>query len=126
MRPPVTEERSGRNETKAWRGHETYGLGRTPEEVRKTYFTVAEQLDEKPVDGIDGRLFRLATFAALFAKKYGVTAQAWQSVRDGDGAAVSQLAAAAAPSPMDNACALNTTTSFLVDGKLPQRDMSCK
>jgi pimeloyl-ACP methyl ester carboxylesterase len=26
----------------------------------------------------------------------------------------------------DNACALNTTTSFLVDGKLPQPDMSCK
>ena len=26
----------------------------------------------------------------------------------------------------DNACALNTTTSFLVDGKLPKRDMSCR
>ena len=35
--------------------HETYGLGRTPEEVRRTYFTLAERLDEKPVNGIDGR-----------------------------------------------------------------------
>ncbi|MFB9905567.1 alpha/beta hydrolase [Allokutzneria oryzae] len=84
--------------------HETYGLGRTPEEVRKTYFTLAEQLDKKPVGEIDGRLFRLATFAALFAKtKYGLTAQAWQSVRDGDAVRASQLAAAAAPSPADNA-----------------------
>jgi pimeloyl-ACP methyl ester carboxylesterase len=82
--------------------HETYGLGRTPEEVRKTYFTLAERLDEKPVDGIDGRVFRLVTFAGLFGKtKYGLTAQAWQSVLDGDGAGAAQLAAA--PSPMDNA-----------------------
>lgn len=217
--------------------HETYGLGRTPEEVRKTYFTLAEQLDEKPVGGIDGRLFRLATFAGLYGKtKYGLTAQSWQAVRDGDPAAAEQLAAAASPAdnahsvflavtcndvdwpedvrtyqravaedreryPLygaasanilpcafwphepaeppvtvddegpanvlvvqnrrdpvtphrggellnekfgdrsrlvsvdgsghgvyvigDNACALNTTTSFLVDGKLPKRDMSC-
>ena len=26
----------------------------------------------------------------------------------------------------DNACALNTTTSFLVAGKLPKRDVSCR
>ncbi|MDU0292208.1 alpha/beta hydrolase [Saccharothrix longispora] len=25
----------------------------------------------------------------------------------------------------DNACALNTTTTFLVDGTLPERDISC-
>jgi pimeloyl-ACP methyl ester carboxylesterase len=218
--------------------HETYGLGRTPDEVRKTYFTLAERLDETPVNGIDGRVFRLATFAGLYGKtKYGLTAQAWQSVRAGDDAEVKQLAAAPAPTdnawsvflavtcndvewpadvrtyqravaqdreryPLygaasanilpcafwpyepteppvavddqgpanvlvvqnrhdpvtphrggelldekfgdrsrlvsvdgsghgvyiigDNACALNTTTSFLVDGKLPKRDMSCK
>lgn len=81
--------------------HETYGLGRTPAEVRRTYFTLAERLDETPVDGIDGRVFRLATFAGLYGKtKYGLTAQAWQSVRDGDEAAAEQLAAA--PAQMDN------------------------
>jgi pimeloyl-ACP methyl ester carboxylesterase len=82
--------------------HETYGLGRTPEEVRETYFTLAEQLDEKPVGGIDGRVFRLATFAGLYGRtRYGMTAQTWQSVRDGDPAAAEQVAAAAAPT--DNA-----------------------
>ncbi|WP_232376190.1 alpha/beta hydrolase [Amycolatopsis aidingensis] len=84
--------------------HETYGLGRTPEQVRKTYFRLAAQLDEKPVNGIDGRLFRLATFAALYGKaKYGLTAQAWQSVRDGAGPGASRLAATAMPAPTDNA-----------------------
>jgi pimeloyl-ACP methyl ester carboxylesterase len=82
--------------------HETYGLGRTPDEVRKTYFALAERLDETPVNGIDGRVFRLATFAGLYGKtKYGLTAQAWQSVRAGDDAEVKQLAAA--PAPTDNA-----------------------
>lgn len=81
--------------------HESYGLGRTPEEVRRTYFTLAAQLDETPVDGIDGRLFRLVTFAGLYGKaRYGPTAQGWQSLRAGDAATVRQLAAA--PSPMDN------------------------
>jgi pimeloyl-ACP methyl ester carboxylesterase len=89
--------------------HETYGLGRTPEEVRKTYFTIAEQLDKTPVDGIDGRVFRLATFVGLYGKtKYGLTAQGWQSLRDGDKAAVQQLAAAAALAQTDN-----TWTVFL-------------
>ena len=82
--------------------HETYGLGRTPEQVRKTYFTLAKQLDEKPVDGIDGRLFRLATFAGLYGRtRYGMTAQGWQSIRDSDPATAEQLAAA--PAQTDNA-----------------------
>ncbi len=80
--------------------HETYGLGRTPEQVRETYFTLAERLDQKPAGEIDGRVFRLVTFAGLYGKtKYGLTAQIWQSVRDGDPAAAEQLAAAA---PLDN------------------------
>lgn len=83
--------------------HDTYGLGRTPEEVRKTYFTLAEQLDKTPVKGVDGRVFRLVTFVGLYGKtKYGLTAQVWQSVRDGDEAAASQLAAAAAQAQTDN------------------------
>lgn len=81
--------------------HETYGLGRTPHEVRKTYFTLAEQLDEAPVNGIDGRVFRLATFAGLYGRaKYGLTAQGWQSVRGGQAA---QRTGPAAPAPADNA-----------------------
>jgi pimeloyl-ACP methyl ester carboxylesterase len=81
--------------------HETYGLGRTPEQVRETYFTLAERLDETPAGEIDGRVFRLVTFAGLYGKtKYGLTAQIWQSIRDGDPAAAERLAAA--PAPMDN------------------------
>ena len=84
--------------------HETYGLGRTPEQVRNTYVTLAERLDGAPENGVDGRLFRLVTFAGLYGRtKYGLTAQLWQSVRDGGGAAAEQLAAAATPSPTDNA-----------------------
>ncbi|RSN24914.1 hydrolase [Amycolatopsis sp. WAC 01416] len=90
--------------------HESYGLGRTAAEVRRTYFALAEKLDKAPVNGLDGRLFRLATFAGLYGKtRYGQTAQWWQSVRDGDKAAAARVAAeakrlspAAAPSPADN------------------------
>ncbi|TDV56393.1 alpha/beta hydrolase family protein [Actinophytocola oryzae] len=82
--------------------YETYGLGRTPEEVRQTYFTLAERLDETPVNGVDGRVFRLATFAGLFGRtKYGLTAQGWQSLLDG-GEATAELSAAT-PAPTDNA-----------------------
>ncbi|OQO93108.1 hydrolase [Saccharomonospora piscinae] len=70
--------------------HDSYGLGRTPKEVRQTYFTLAEQLDEKPVDGINGAIFRLATFASLYKESmYGLMAQTWQSLRDSPGAAPS-------------------------------------
>jgi pimeloyl-ACP methyl ester carboxylesterase len=81
--------------------HEAYGLGRTPAEVRRTYFAIAAQLDAKPVAGVDGRVFRLATFAGLYGKgRYAPTAQGWQSMRAGDATALKQQAAA--PSPNDN------------------------
>ncbi|MFD6073634.1 MULTISPECIES: alpha/beta hydrolase [Amycolatopsis] len=91
--------------------HDSYGLGRTVTEVRRTYFALAEKLDKTAVNGLDGRLFRLATFAGLYGKtRYGQTAQWWQSVRDGDKAAAERVAAeakrlalAATPSPADNA-----------------------
>jgi pimeloyl-ACP methyl ester carboxylesterase len=77
--------------------HQTYGLGRTPEEVRETYFRLAERLDAAPANGIDGRVFRLGTFVGLYGKtKYGLTAQAWQSVSSG-GETPRTTAAAAAP-----------------------------
>ncbi|MFJ8604760.1 alpha/beta hydrolase [Streptomyces shenzhenensis] len=77
-----------------------YGLGRTPEEVREMYFTLAEQLDEKPVSGIDGRLFRLVTFGGLYAeRRYGQTAQLWEGIKDADETAVKRLMAAAPGAP---------------------------
>ncbi|RZT86913.1 alpha/beta hydrolase family protein [Pseudonocardia sediminis] len=64
--------------------HGTYGLGATPEAVRATYFSLAARLDETPSAGIDGRVFRLATFAGLYGPTlYGVTAATWQSLLTG-------------------------------------------
>ncbi|AUS77005.1 hydrolase [Actinoalloteichus sp. AHMU CJ021] len=61
--------------------HDSYGLGRTPEEVRATYLTLAERLDETPVGEVDGHLFRLSTFATLYHEQsYGQAAQTWQSL----------------------------------------------
>ena len=81
--------------------HDAYGLGRTPEEVRETYFRTAERLDEAPVNGIDGRVFRLATFVGLYGETaYGRTAQTWQSLLAGEEAP--QPAAAADAPPTDN------------------------
>jgi pimeloyl-ACP methyl ester carboxylesterase len=72
--------------------HTAYGLGRTPAQVRTDYFETAEQLDRHPVQGIDGTLFRQVVFVGLYSERsYGGTAQAWQSLRAGDGAAVKSL-----------------------------------
>ncbi|APU12321.1 alpha/beta hydrolase family protein [Actinoalloteichus sp. GBA129-24] len=61
--------------------HDSYGLGSTPEEVRETYFTLAERLDETPMPGLDGSFFRLFAFVTLYDESsYGTTAQAWQSL----------------------------------------------
>ncbi|MEV0951168.1 alpha/beta hydrolase [Promicromonospora sp. NPDC050249] len=69
-----------------------YGLGRTPAQVRATYFETAERLDRDPVQGIDGALFRQVVFGGLYSPlSYGRTAQTWQSLRDGDAAAVRGL-----------------------------------
>ncbi|MCY1136570.1 alpha/beta fold hydrolase [Actinoplanes sp. Pm04-4] len=63
--------------------HGAYGLGRTPAEVRKTYFAIAGRLDKKPVAGFDGRLFRLLTFGSLYGEtSYGKLASLWQSMRN--------------------------------------------
>ncbi|WP_243790523.1 alpha/beta hydrolase [Saccharopolyspora gloriosae] len=88
--------------------HGSYGLGSTPEEVRRTYFELADRLHAQPVAGVDGGIFRLATFGGLFGEPaYGRTAQLWQSLRDSDEAAVrNQLGATDGPagqlSPADN------------------------
>ncbi|ANY05321.1 alpha/beta hydrolase [Pseudonocardia sp. HH130630-07] len=75
--------------------HEVYGLGSTPEQVRDTYFALAERVDREPVSGIDGRLFRLLTYNALFGPdKYPTAGTVWQTV-----AASVAVPGAAAPAP---------------------------
>ncbi|AOS62380.1 alpha/beta hydrolase [Actinoalloteichus hymeniacidonis] len=90
--------------------HDSYGLGSTPEEVRDNYFSIAERLDETPQAGLNGHLFRLSIFAALYNERsYGQTAQIWQSLLDPDGQAAGGQAVESVPeadnselSPTDN------------------------
>ncbi len=42
-----------------------YGLGRTPAAVTAKYFELSKRLDQKPVDGYDGTLFRVITATYL-------------------------------------------------------------
>ncbi|MEU5287245.1 alpha/beta hydrolase [Streptomyces sp. NPDC020755] len=94
----------------AARRHDSYGLGRTLEQVRASYLTIAGTLDDAPVAGIDGSLFRLLTFGHLFKQsQYPKLAQTWQALLEGDEAAARGLAAVpkgsadGALSPNDNA-----------------------
>ncbi|APU13140.1 alpha/beta hydrolase [Actinoalloteichus fjordicus] len=83
--------------------HDAYGLGSTPEEVRETYFTLAERLDEAPVEGINGQVFRLATFATLYREaSYGGMAQYWQSLLHSEAPVSNAQTDPVAPSPHDN------------------------
>lgn len=60
---------------------DTYGLGDTPRQVTAKYFELAESLDREPVAGIDGPLFRLGTFNALYADaSFPGLAEPWQAV----------------------------------------------
>ncbi|MFY1674569.1 alpha/beta hydrolase [Plantactinospora sp. WMMB334] len=83
--------------------HDAYGLGRTPEQVRRTYFAIAERLDRTPApDGTDGAVFRFGTFFGLYGQtQYGNTARLWQSYLDPGSAP--RATAAATPHPADNA-----------------------
>ncbi|MBL7260095.1 alpha/beta hydrolase [Paractinoplanes lichenicola] len=81
--------------------HDAYGLGRTPKDVRRTYFALAERLDEQPVAGLDGRFFRQFTYVSLFNKTaYGILAQLWQSLNVP--AQATETAAAAQPHAQSN------------------------
>ncbi|MFE7507024.1 alpha/beta hydrolase [Promicromonospora sp. NPDC057488] len=69
--------------------HESYGLGRTPAAVRANYLELAERLDREPVDGFAGSNFRFLMFVMLYKDaRFGAAGQLWQSLADGDGAAV--------------------------------------
>lgn len=72
--------------------HTAYGLGRTPQEVRNTYFAIGERLDREPIPGLDGRDFRRNTFLGLYNDTtYPLLAQLWQALKTSDEAAVKRL-----------------------------------
>lgn len=74
--------------------HPAYGLGRTPRDVRSTYFAIAERLDEEPISGVDGRAFRLYMYINLYNESgYGALAQLWQALNMSDDAAIKRLTA---------------------------------
>ncbi|AGZ44022.1 TAP domain protein [Actinoplanes friuliensis DSM 7358] len=81
--------------------HASYGLGRTPAQVRKNYFAIAERLDRTPAsDGTTGAIFRYLTFAYLYGDiQYGPLARIWQTLLD-PGAARAKAAPPA--TPIDN------------------------
>ncbi|MCZ4562843.1 alpha/beta hydrolase [Rhodococcus sp. IEGM 1401] len=84
--------------------NDQYGLGATAEDVRDTYFRIAEKLDGAPVDGINGRLFRLSTFATLYnSLSYEAAAESWQyfSTHVGGDPSVDSVVGNEAPA-MDN------------------------
>ncbi|RBO94414.1 alpha/beta hydrolase [Nocardia puris] len=59
-----------------------YGLGRTPEEVRATYFELAHRLDDNPRPDMNGPAFRSVLFGLLFAESgYPALAELWQALR---------------------------------------------
>ncbi len=92
--------------------HGSYGLGRTPAQVRRSYFELAEQLDRTPVAGFDGALFRLGTFGNLFGEtQYARMAQTWQSLRAS--LAAEQQPAEPPPGKKELSPADNSMTVFL-------------
>ncbi|MBK1784106.1 alpha/beta fold hydrolase [Prauserella sp. ASG 168] len=92
---------------------DSYGLGSTAEEVRQTYFELAEKLDETPVEGMDGALFRMSVFGSLFSEQaYPQLAQSWQSMRDPDGQEPQPAAGEDAEAPdMDNSLSVFLTVT---------------
>ncbi|MFD6447492.1 alpha/beta hydrolase [Promicromonospora sp. NPDC060204] len=68
--------------------HDSYGLGRTPREVRAGYLELAGELDQHPADGLDGAFFRFLMFVQVYTdESFPAAAQLWQALADGDVAA---------------------------------------
>lgn len=111
---PGLEDRFGDFARWAAQRHPTYGLGRTPREVRANFLALAERLDRSPVAGIDGATFRFFMFSATYAdSSFTMIAPLWQSLADGDARAAARNAAtletarpeqarAGSPVPHDN------------------------
>ncbi|MEV8314993.1 alpha/beta hydrolase [Streptomyces sp. NPDC059900] len=61
-----------------------YGLGDTPQQVTAKFFDLARRLDAKPVEGVDGTLFRGFTFDRLYADGLlPQVAEFWQALDTG-------------------------------------------
>nr|WP_116203618.1 alpha/beta hydrolase [Amycolatopsis circi] len=60
-----------------------YGLGATPAEVTATFFKLADRLDQHPIAGLDGSLFRLGTHSLTYQTlTFPKLAQTWQALLD--------------------------------------------
>ncbi|MGW2210721.1 alpha/beta hydrolase [Streptomyces sp. NPDC001781] len=58
-----------------------YGLGTTPEQVTARFFDLAKRLEAKPVQGVDGTLFRGLTFEYLYSDAtLPLLAASWQAL----------------------------------------------
>ncbi|MGW5364145.1 alpha/beta hydrolase [Actinopolymorpha pittospori] len=67
----------------------TYGLGRTPAAVRDNFFKLVARLDQEPVLGMNGKMFRLQVFSGLYSdQSFPLVAQLWQALAESDTAAV--------------------------------------
>ncbi|WP_030339700.1 alpha/beta hydrolase [Streptomyces californicus] len=94
--------------------HESYGLGRTPAQVRRSYLDLAARLDEKPVAGVNGVQFRQLVFAFLYKEtRYPQLAQQWQALENGDAAGV-RAAAPPEPSAADTPAGLDNSLSVFM------------
>ncbi|ATY14791.1 alpha/beta hydrolase [Amycolatopsis sp. AA4] len=61
-----------------------YGLGATPAEVTANFFKLADQLDQHPLGGLDGSLFRLVTHSFTYqTTAFPRLAQLWQTLLAG-------------------------------------------
>ncbi|MFJ4832016.1 alpha/beta hydrolase [Streptomyces sp. NPDC088747] len=65
--------------------HPQYGLGTTPGQVTAKFFELAKRLDEKPVGGVDGTMFRGRTLDGLYADVLmPEVAKTWQALDKGE------------------------------------------
>lgn len=79
---------------------DSYGLGRSPAQVRRTYLRLAERLDAGPVSGFDGASFRFRSFLGLYGEsQYPATARLWQSLLAGQPVRADPDAVAPEPAP---------------------------
>ncbi|WP_419705919.1 alpha/beta hydrolase [Promicromonospora sp. NFX87] len=73
--------------------HDSYGIGRTPGQVRKNFLAQADRLERRPVAGIDGGTFRFYMFVAAYGdSSFPMAAQLWQSLADADAASARRYA----------------------------------
>ncbi|MBZ6132748.1 alpha/beta hydrolase [Streptomyces olivaceus] len=64
--------------------HPEYGLGSTPEQIKAKFHELADRLDEKPVQGVNGTSFRGFTFEQLYSDgTLPKLAEFWQAVDTG-------------------------------------------